>query len=338
MIQEALKRVLDGQNLTCEESAAVMDEIMSGACTGAQIGAYLVALRIKGETVDEITGAARVMREKATRIPAPADVIDTCGTGGDGQKTFNVSTAAALVAAGAGAKVAKHGNRSVSSSSGSSQVLEALGVNVMAGPETVARCIEEAGIGFLFAPLLHGAMKHAIGPRKEIGVRTIFNILGPLTNPAGARRQLLGVYAADLVETLARVLQALGAERVIVVHGRDGLDEITLSEKTDMAVLRDGAVETATIAPEEFGLKRAPIERMRVNSPEESAAILRDVLAGGKGPARDMVLVNAGAALFAADLAADIAEGIEKAREAVDRGKASASLNRLIEVSRVEGR
>lgn len=333
MIRDALAAVIDGVDLSREESTAVMDEIMSGRCTDAQIGAFLVALRIKGETVDEIAGAASVMRQKATRVPAPSHVIDVVGTGGDGQKTFNISTCAALVAAAGGAVVAKHGSRSVSSSSGSSQVLEELGVNIGASVEVVARCIEEAHIGFLFAPNLHAAMKHAIGPRKEMAVRTIFNILGPLTNPAGARRQVMGVYASDLVETMAHTLRELGAERVLVVHGHDGLDEITITDETTVAQYLGGEVERLVIAPEDFGLVRARLDALRVSDPAQSAALVRAVLQGELGPARDVVLLNAGAALFVAAVAEDIAEGVEQAREAIDSGKAAETLERLAALS-----
>jgi len=336
MMQEALKRILDGHDLTRDECAEVMDEIMSGACTDAQIGAFLVALRIKGETIEEITGAASVMRAKATRVPASADVIDTCGTGGDAHHTFNISTAAAIVSAACGVAVAKHGNRSVSSSSGSSQVLEALGVNIEASVEVMARCIQRAGIGFLYAPRLHGAMKYAIGPRKEIGVRTIFNILGPLTNPAGARRQLMGVYSEALVEPLAHVLRALGTVRAVVVHGRDGVDELSISDESVLAELMDAQVRVRIVTPEEFGLERAPLDALRVDSPEQSAALIRGVLGGEPGPARDVVLLNAGAALYAAGAAGDIAEGMTRAAEAVDMGRGQATLAKLVEESRAE--
>ncbi|MBN1257708.1 MAG: anthranilate phosphoribosyltransferase [Planctomycetes bacterium] len=333
MIKEAIAKLIEGQDLTMDECALVMNDIMSGQCTDAQIGAFLVTMRLKGETVEEIAAAAKVMREKATRVPASVPVIDTCGTGGDGLATFNISTAAAIVAAGGGAHIAKHGNRSVSSSSGSSQVLEALGVNIDAPVEVVAKCIEEAGIGFLFAPLLHGAMKYAIGPRKEMGVRTIFNILGPLTNPAGAKRQLLGVYTSSLVETLAHVLKTLGSECAMVVHGHDGLDEISITDETTLAQLKDGEVESLVIAPEDFDMKRAPLEAIRVASPEESAEVIRKLLAGGQGPARDIVLLNAGAALFVAGIAEDMVDGIARAAEAIDSGTAAKTLEKLVAVS-----
>jgi anthranilate phosphoribosyltransferase len=312
---------------------AVMDEIMTGACTDAQIGAFLVALRNKGETVEEISGAAAVMRAKATRVPAAPDVMDTCGTGGDGQRTFNISTAAAITAAAAGARVAKHGNRSVSSSSGSSQVLEELGVNVQAPVEAVARCVEEARIGFLFAPSLHAAMKYAIGPRKEIGIRTIFNVLGPLTNPAGARRQLMGVYDTSLVKPMAEVLHALGARRALVVHGCDGMDEITITGPTATAVLDDGVVEEGTITPEDFGMRSAPVDDLRVESAPDSAEMIRAVFAGEGGPARDVVLLNAGAAVYVAGLENDIAGGILRAAHAIDSGDAAQTLRKLVELS-----
>ena len=330
MIVEAIAKTAAGNNLTRQETAAVMGEIMSGNCTGAQIGAILIALRIKGETAEEITGAAESMRSFATRIAAPADVIDTCGTGGDGQATFNISTAAAIVAAGAGARVAKHGNRSVSSTSGSSQALEALGLNINLQPEAVSRCLAEAGIAFLFAPMLHGAMKHAIGPRKELGLRTIFNLLGPLTNPAGARRQVMGVYSPQLVETIAKVLLALGAEQALVVHSNDGMDEISLAVPTKAAEVRDGKVRLFEITPAELGLASYPTEKLRVKSPEESAGIIRAILSGAeKGGPRDIVLANAGAALYVAGMAQSLKDGVALAAAAIDSGKASATLERF---------
>ena len=333
MIREAIQKVVSGEDLSREEATAVMNEIMTGECTGAQIGSFITALRQKGETVEEIVGCAKVMREKATRIAAPPHVIDVVGTGGDSQHTFNISTTAAIVAASAGATVAKHGNRSVSSTSGAADVLKALGVNIEADTATVEACIEKAGIGFLFAPLLHGAMKHAIGPRREIGIRTVFNILGPLTNPAGAPRQLLGVYASTLAPTLALVLKQLGSTHVMVVHGHDGLDEITIAEETTIAELKDGEVNEYVIAPEEFDMSRASLDEIRVSSSEESAACVRKVLAGETGPARDVVLLNAGAAIYVADLAEDLVAGVERARQAIDQGDAAKTLETLVAVS-----
>jgi anthranilate phosphoribosyltransferase len=334
MIREAIAMVLDGSDLSAEQATAVMDEIMSGEATDAQIGAFLVALRVKGETVEEITGCAKVMREKATRIAAPfPDVIDTCGTGGDAVGTFNISTATAIVAAGAGCRVAKHGNRSVSSASGSADVLKTLGVNIEAGTDVVERCIAEAGIGFLFAPLLHGAMKYAIGPRREMGVRTIFNILGPLTNPAFATRQVLGVYDAALVEPLAKVLKNLGSVRCLVVHGDDGLDELTTTSTSQVAELRDGEVTCRTVEPEDLGIARARLDDLTVADADESAAAVRGVLAGESGPKRDIVLLNAAAALAAGGKADDLAGGIRLAAEAVDSGAAARVLDKLIATS-----
>ena len=334
MIREAIGMVLDGTDLTAEQATAVMDGIMSGQASDAQIGAFLIALRVKGETVEEITGCAKVMREKATRIAAPfPDVIDTCGTGGDASGTFNISTATAIVAAGAGCRVAKHGNRSVSSSSGSADVLKALGVNILAGTDVVERCIAEAGIGFLFAPLLHGAMKYAIGPRREMGVRTIFNILGPLTNPAFATRQVLGVYDAGLVEPLARVLKNLGSVRCLVVHGDDGLDELTTTTTSQVAELRNGDVTCRTVEPEALGIARASLDDLTVAGADESAAAVRAVLAGEAGPKRDIVLLNAAAALAAGGKAEGLGEGIRLAAQAVDSGAAAEVLEQLVAAS-----
>jgi anthranilate phosphoribosyltransferase len=346
IVRDAIKIVVEGGDLTREQAAATMNAIMSGEATGAQIGCLLTAMRLKGETVDEITGFASVMRDKVTRIRhsrraggragarAPL-VVDTCGTGGDGLHTFNISTIAALVAAGAGAVVAKHGNRSVSSACGSADVLKALGVNIEAPVDVVERCLDEVGIGFLYAPLLHTAMKHAIGPRREIGIRTVFNILGPLTNPAGAQAQLLGVYDDALCGTLAKVLHALGSERVFVVHGRDGEDEISLTSPTHVAELHAGEVETYTIEPELFGMKRTSLSQLVGGDSEQNAGIAREVLGGKKGPHRDAVLLNAGAAIAAAGLADDIADGITHATEAIDSGAAAAKLDALVKLTNV---
>jgi len=334
VIQEAIAHLVEGRNLSRQDAAAAMEEIMSGQATDAQIAAFIVALRMKGETVEEIAGCAEVMRRKATRVAAPSpDALDTCGTGGDASHTFNISTAAALVAAGAGCCVAKHGNRSVSSASGSADVLAELGVNINVGVELVERCLREAGIGFLFAPGLHGAMKHAIGPRREMGVRTIFNILGPLTNPAGATRQLLGVYDPPLLETVASVLDALGSVRCLVVHGDDGLDELTTATTSRVCELKQGKLHTYTIAPEDFGLPRARLDDLRVSSPQESAEIIRRVLRGEGGPCRDIVALNAGAAIVAGGKADDLAEGIRLACEAIDSGEAARRLERLAAIT-----
>ncbi len=338
MIREAIAKVIERQNLSDEEARLAMGEIMSGEATPAQISAFLTALRMKGETPEEITGCARAMREKVTRCDVgELTLVDTCGTGGDRTHTFNISTAAALVAAGAGAKVAKHGNRSVSSSSGSADVLEELGVNINADIEAVKRCIYEANIGFLFAPRLHPAMKYAIGPRREMGVRTIFNILGPLTNPAGARRQMLGVFSQGMTEVLAFVLRNLGAEHAFVIHGLDGLDEVSTCGETQVTELRDGKVRSFRISPEEFGIPKGCLEDLVVSSVEESASVIQSVLSGEKGPARDISLLNAGCVIRVAGLAGDIPEGISQAERAIESGAAKASLDRLVEISNSSG-
>ena len=334
MIREAISKVVDGEDLSREEAVATMNEIMSGDATPAQIACFLTALRLKGETVDEITGCATIMREKVTKIEAQSQpLVDTCGTGGDGAHTFNISTTAAFVAAGAGLHIAKHGNRSVSSKSGSADVLKALGVNIESDAATVAKCVDEVGIGFLFAPMLHPAMKHAIGPRREIGIRTIFNILGPLTNPAGAKAQILGVYDAGLTETLANVLKNLGSEHVFVVHGCDGLDEITVTDKTQVAELVNGEVKCYQIAPEDFGISKSDISGLVGGVAEENAQITLDILKGQKGPKRDIVLLNSAAAIVAGGLAADLAEGVRTAAESIDSGKALERLELLKKVS-----
>ena len=333
-MQEAIAKVIEGDDLRRDEMADAMNQIMSGEATDAQIGAFLIALRLKGESVDEIAGAAAVMREKAMPIATKHDVIvDTCGTGGDHSGTFNISTTAAFIAAGAGLCVAKHGNRAATSQSGSADVLMALGVNIEASPETASRCLDEVGIGFLFAPALHGAMKYAIGPRREIGVRTLFNALGPLTNPAGANRQVIGVYSAALTETLAGVLATLGTERAYVVHGSDGLDEMTLTGPTKVSELKDGAVSTYRISPGDFGLGEARADALKGGDADANAAITLSVLKGAEGPARDIALLNAAAAIVAGDKARDLREGIQVAAEAVDSGRALAKLEALIAAS-----
>jgi len=334
MIQEGIQKLIAGQDLGREEARAVMDQIMSGGATDAQIGAFLVALRIKGETVDEIAGCAQAMREKATPIKTSRmDLIDTCGTGGDGSGTFNISTTVAFVACGAGLAVAKHGNRSISSACGSADVLAELGVNIEAAPEKVGECIDEVGIGFLFAVALHGAMKHAIGPRKELATRTVFNALGPLTNPAGAKRQLIGVYDGNLTDVVAGVLGELGSERAFVAHGADGLDEITLTGPTHISELNSGQVSTSEINPGDFGLEVVSVEALAGGDAAQNAQILRDILDGKQGPQRDVVLLNAAAAIAAGGLADDMAGGIEIARESIDSGRARQALERLVEVS-----
>ena len=334
MIQEVIAQLIDRRDMSRDQARAVMDQVMSGEATDAQIGAFLIALRCKGETVPEIAGCAQVMREKATPIQTSREsVIDTCGTGGDGSGTFNISTAVAFVAAGAGICVAKHGNRAMSSKCGSADVLAALGVNIEITPEQVGRCLDEVGIGFLFAPMLHGAMKHAIGPRREIGTRTVFNVLGPLTNPAGARRQLIGVYHQALTGTLAGVLKEMGSERAFVVHGSDGMDEITITGATMVGELTAGQVKSYEVTPEELGLQRAEARALAGGDADENAAILRAVLGGEQGPRRDVVLLNAAAAIVAGGAGGTLAEGMERAAEAIDSGKATGCLDSLIEVS-----
>lgn len=331
MIREAIAKLVDNQPLTHDEAHQTLREIMSGEATPAQIAAFITALRIRGETPDVIAGCARAMREHATSVRAPGRIIvDTCGTGGDGSRTFNISTAAAFVAAGAGAVVAKHGNRSVSSRSGSADVLEALGVNIGIPATAMERCLESVGIAFLFAPSLHPAMKHALGPRREIGIRTIFNILGPLANPAGARHGVLGVYHRDLVLTIARALTALGAARVFVVHGHDGLDEITTTTTTSIADVHGEEVNLLTFDPRDYGIPLATPADLQGGDPAQNAAIIRAILEGEPGPRRDIVCVNAAAALVAGGIATDFADGLAKARAAIDEGRAKEKLERLI--------
>ena len=336
-IQEAVERLVAGRDLQADEAQAVMNQIMTGEASDAQIGGYLTALRIKGETRDEIVGSARAMRANATQVPTGldgADLLDTCGTGGDGSGTFNISTTVAFVAAGAGVKVAKHGNRAASSLAGSADVLLALGVNLDLSPEQVGRCVDEVGIGFLYAIHLHPAMRHAIGPRRELKLRTIFNILGPLTNPAGARRQLMGVFAPELTETLAEVLGALGALSAIVVNGAGGLDELSTTGPSRVSHWREGSVTTTTLDAADYGLERADLAQLKGGDASRNAAILRAVLDGSeRGPKRDVVLLNAGAALLAAGGVEDMAQGIEVARETIDGGAALAKLDALIAAS-----
>ncbi len=334
MIKEAISKVVKGLDLTEEETMKVMHEIMGGGASPAQIASFITALRLKGETIAEITGAAKVMREKATKIDAGTkDVIDTCGTGGDEAMTFNISTAAAFVAAGCGLTVAKHGNRSVSSRSGSADVLRALGVNIEAEVERVEECLSEAGIGFLFAPMLHGAMKYAAPVRREIGIRTIFNILGPLTNPAGARRQIIGVYDPELTDILAKVLYNLGSVHAFVVRGEDGLDEITLASETKVTELRDGNIRTYHVKPEDFGLERCKPGELKGGDPEENADIIMRILKGEKGPKRDVVLLNAAAAIVAGGRAKNLEEGMAVARGSLDSGSALEKLELLKKIT-----
>jgi anthranilate phosphoribosyltransferase len=334
MIKEAISKVVNSEDLNESQMMEVMDEIMEGKATPAQIAAFITGLRIKGETVDEVTGAARIMRRKATRIDARSTVIvDTCGTGGDGMKTFNISTTAAFVVAAAGLTVAKHGNRAVSSGCGSADVLEALGVKIDAQPEIVEECIHQIGIGFLFAPKLHGAMKYAIGPRREIGTRTIFNMLGPLTNPAGATSQLIGVYDPRLTEMFAGVLKNLGTKAAFVVHGSDGLDEATVTGKTRVTELKDGLITTYDIDPEFFFGDISPGDALLGGDVSVNAEITKSVLTGVAGACRDIVLLNAALAIMAGEMAKTIKDGIEIARECVDSGAAIKKLQALIELS-----
>ena len=346
IITEAVRALVERRDLTRIEAAAAMDAIMSGVSTNAQIAAFLTALRMKGETVEELIGFAQVMRQKVVKIRArPDDVaaltgtdrdmlIDTCGTGGDAAGTFNVSTATAFVVAGAGLRVAKHGNRSVSSLCGSADVVETLGVSLDLPPAKVGRCVEELGIGFLYAPLLHTAMKHVMAARREMGVRTVFNMLGPLTNPAGANAQVIGVYSPALTEPLARVLAELGTHRAFVVHGADGLDEISNTGESRIAEVREGLVRTVTVRPEDFGVTRASIGDLRGGDREQNAEIIRAILAGEPGPKRDIVLMNASAALVAGGRARDFKEGVELAARSVDAGAARQKLERLVALSR----
>ncbi|MGD9828595.1 MAG: anthranilate phosphoribosyltransferase [Hyphomicrobiaceae bacterium] len=328
-----IETIAGGGSLSADDAATAFDCIMSGGASPVEIAALLMGLRVKGETVDEITGAARVMRAKAVHVEAPADAIDTCGTGGDAQGTYNISTAAALVTAGAGVPVAKHGNRSVSSKSGSADVLAALGVKLDIPPERVAQCIREARVGFMFAPAHHAAMRHVVPVRQELAIRTIFNLLGPLSNPAGAKRQVIGVYARDWVEPLAKVLRNLGAERVWVVHGSDGLDEITTTGPTDVAELAGGAVRTFTVTPAEAGLPTARAADLKGGDAAANAEAIRALLAGAKGPFRDVVVINAAAALVVSGRAADLAAGARLAEGAIDGGAARTALDRLVTLS-----
>jgi anthranilate phosphoribosyltransferase len=330
-IQHALERLLNRQNLDAKQMHEIMQRIMKGKLSDAQLGGFLCALRAKGETVEEIAAAALVMRELAIKVEITGEhVIDTCGTGGDGANTFNISTAAAFVVAAAGAKVAKHGNRSVSSSSGSADVLEAAGVNLDLSAEQVSECINEIGLGFLFAPKHHGAMKHTSHVRKEMGVRTLFNLLGPLSNPAGACNQLLGVYARHWIEPLAHVLKKLGSEHVLVVNADDGLDEISIASATNIAELIKGRVEIYSISPEQFGFERTGLDALFVDNAMASLDMIKSVFENQPGAARDIVLLNAGAAIYAANITDSIASGIKKAEDVIASGAAKAKFNALI--------
>ena len=333
-IRQAIARVVERGDLSDAEMQAVMGCIMRGEASPAQIGGFLIALRMKGETVEEIAAAASVMRELASRVELDdPQLVDIVGTGGDGSNTFNISTVAALVVAAAGGKVAKHGNRSASSPCGSADLLEAAGVNIELTPAQVKACVERAGIGFMFAARHHGAMRHASGPRKELGIRTIFNVLGPLTNPAGVKKHLIGVYSADLVKTLAEVLQRLGSEHALVVHAEDGLDEISIAAPTRVAELKSGRIETFRIRPEEFGLPVSSMDSLRVESVGQSLELVRSVLDNRLGPARDIVLLNAGAAIYVAGLCDDLKGGVRKADAVLTSGAARDKLEELVRVS-----
>lgn len=340
MIREAIAHITTGATLSEEEAEAVMEEIMTGVATQAQMGAFLTALRLRpgGETVQEITGLARIMREKAVQVhlteATAAHALDTCGTGGDGARLFNVSTAVAFVVAAAGGRVAKHGNRAMSGSSGSADVLEALGVKLDLPPARIIRCIDEVGVGFLYAPAHHSATKYAAAPRKELGTRTLFNLLGPLTNPAGAPHQLLGVFAQRWVEPLAKVLHALGSHHVLVVHSQDGLDEISIAAPTWVAELQHGQIRSYMLNPADLGFQTHSLDSLRVASVAESLKLLREVLMGATGPAADMVMLNAGAAIYAAGVSPTLAAGVERARAVIKSGEAQRRLERLVAATR----
>lgn len=343
LIAEAIKKAVDRNDLTVDEAESVLEQIMTGQATDAQIAALLTALRMKGETADELTGFARVMRRKAAPVRPRSMVnaamggterealIDTCGTGGDVSGSFNVSTATAFVVAGCGVRVAKHGNRSVSSRCGSADVVEALGVKIELSPDRISSSIDEVGIGFLHAPLLHEAMKYVAPARKQMGIRTVFNMLGPLTNPAGANAQVIGVYAGHLTELLAEVLGALGTRRALVVHGADGLDEISVTSESKITELREGGITTYAVRPEDFGIPRASLKDIQGGDAEENARIILEVLQGTPGPRRDIVLMNAAAALVASSKVEGFQEGIAAATESIESGKAMAKLQSLIE-------
>ena len=333
MIRESIDTVVSGQSLSMEDASLVMREIMGGEATPAQLGAFLTAMALKGETTQEIAGMAKVMREMALQVKVDGELIDTVGTGGDGKNTFNISTATAFVAAGAGLKVAKHGNRAASGSCGSADVLEALGVQIELSPEAVAQCVNEVGVGFMFAPAFHPAMRYAGPVRREIGIRTVFNILGPLTNPAGAQTQLLGVAFPELGGIMAEVLGFLGSHHAMIVHGHGGLDEISLSGDTSVWEVRGGEVEEWTLHVEDTGLPETPIEAIRGGTKEENAATMRRVFQGEQGPVRDMVLLNSAGVLMVGDKAESIRKGVEMSAGIIDSGAALAKLDQMIEVT-----
>ena len=333
-IQTALNNIIAGNDLNRADMHSVMQTIMQGDATSAQIGGLLVALRLKGESVDEITAAAEVMRELASKVDVDkTNLVDTCGTGGDGTNTFNISTTSAFVVAASGAKVAKHGNRSVSSKSGSADVLEAAGVNLELNANQIVSCIENVGIGFMFAPMHHSAMKHAIGPRRELGIRTLFNVLGPLTNPAGAPNQVIGVFSNDWLNPLAETLKQLGSEHVLVVHAEDGLDEISIAAKTNIAELKGGKIKNYEISPEDFGMNRQDISALAVNGVDASLSKMQSVLDNIDGAGKDIVCLNAGAAIYAAGLADSIQDGVSKASSNIESGAAKQKLEHLIQHS-----
>ena len=334
-INEAIKAVISRQNLNESEMHDVMNSIMTGQTTDAQIGAFLVGLSMKGETIEEITASAKVMRDLATSVKLSSDeyLVDTCGTGGDGLGLFNISTASAFVVAAAGGKVAKHGNRSISSKSGSADVLEAAGINLNLNPELISQCIEEIGVGFMFAPAHHSAMKHAIGPRKELAIRTIFNVLGPLTNPAKAPNQIMGVFDKNLVEPIANVLKGLDSRHVMVVHSEDGLDEFSIAKKTFVAELKDGDVSTYSVHPNAFGLNAASLEELKAENANESLALIYDAFAGKEGAAKDIIALNAGAAIYVSGLVNSLENGINKASEVLTNGSAQDKLDAYISAS-----
>ena len=333
MIQQAIGTIVSGHDLSADEATQVMEEIMTGEATPAQFGAFVTALRLKGETAEEIAGMALVMREKSLHVQSSGDLVDTCGTGGDGAHTINVSTIAAFVVAGAGTKVAKHGNRAITSACGSADVLEAAGVKIDLGPEGVERCIQDVGFGFMFAQTFHPAMRFAGPLRREIGIRTAFNILGPLTNPAGARSQVLGIADGALGEKMARVLQQLGCQHALVVHGEDGLDEISIAAPTQIWELKADTIQNYTVTPEEQGLTRASVDAIRGGSAEENVDAMNRVLSGEKGPHRDVVLLNAAAALTAGGAVQDIGQGVARASEAIDSGRGMEKLQSLATLS-----
>ena len=334
-IQEAIKKVISREDLTEDEMHSVMNDIMTGNATDAQIGGFLVGLSMKGETIDEIVAAAKVMRSLATgvKISKPKHIVDTCGTGGDSSGLFNVSTASAFVVASAGGQVAKHGNRSISSKSGSADVLETAGVNLDMSPETISSCVEKIGVGFMFAPAHHSAMKYAIGPRRELAVRTIFNVLGPLTNPAGAPSQVMGVYHKDLVEPIAYALKNLGSSHVMVVHSNDGLDEISIADSTFVAELKNGKVETYSISPSDFDMQQSNLDSICVEDADASLKLIQEALDGQEGPAKDIIALNSGAAIYVSGLTNSLKDGVRKAQEILNSGAAHQKLDDLVRMS-----